>query len=158
MRIARPHANPNRKDPYDAFRFRVEIESLRVGGFSDASGIAFEADVETFREGGYNADERHLLSAVKSSGRVVLKRGLGDVQSLWRWFGEVATGRIRRRNLTIWLVSPDDARKDLRGWLFLKACPVKWAGPDFHAKTSEVAIESVEFIHQGQSDLVGSRT
>lgn len=41
-----------RKDPYRGFRFRVEIEGIIAGGFSEVSGLQVETQVEEHREGG----------------------------------------------------------------------------------------------------------
>ena len=136
-----------RTDPYGAFRYAVEIDQLVVGGFSDVAGLTFEAEVESFREGGFNGQDRQLAGATKSSGRLVLKRGLGDAQELWNWFREVAAGRMRRRDLSVLLINAE--RSEVMRWKFTRSCPVKWVGPDLRAKTSEVAVESVEFVHEG---------
>jgi phage tail-like protein len=137
----------NPGDPYVAFRYAVEIDQLVVGGFSEVGGLAFETEVEAFREGGYNDNERQLPGAVKDSGRLVLKRGLGDTQALWKWFRDVAKGTLQRRDLSVLLIDADF--NELRRWKFTRACPVKWSGPALLARSSEVAIEAVEFVHEG---------
>ena len=147
-----------RTDPYDAFRFKVRIQGKEVGSFSDVTGLTFEADVETFREGGFNGDQRYLPGPAKSSGRIVLKRGLGKTTELWDWFANVAAGRISRHDMTISLTSGEDGATPLRSWDFIDACPVKWSGPELHAKTADIAFESIEFVHRGQARLTGSRS
>jgi phage tail-like protein len=139
----------NDNDPYAAFRYAVEIDQLVVGGFSEVSGLSFEAEVETFREGGFDGPERQLPGARKSTGRLVLKRGLGDARELWDWFRIVAAGQMKRRNLAVLLLDAD--LHELRRWTFTRACPVKWSGPDLRAKASEVAAEALEFVHEGLS-------
>jgi phage tail-like protein len=136
-----------RKDPYGSYQYAVEIDQLVVGGFAEVTGLGFEADVESFREGGYNGHERQLPGAVKASARLVLKRGMGDAQELWDWFNNVAGGRLQRRDLSVLLVDAD--RSELRRWKFTRACPVKWSVSDLRAKNSEVAIEALEFVHEG---------
>ena len=47
-------------DPFTAFRFLVAFDQddhTVIGGFSDASGLSAETEVETFREGGVNTTE-----------------------------------------------------------------------------------------------------
>jgi phage tail-like protein len=34
-------------------------------------------------------------------------------------------------------------------WVFEKACPVKWSGPDLRAGSADVAFESIELVHRG---------
>src|SRR4029077_16254277 len=68
------------KDPFASFRFAVKIGNAdpadRVCGFSEASGLSVETDVETFREGGVNTHEIQLAGPSKFPSKLVLKRGL----------------------------------------------------------------------------------
>ncbi|MFT3721508.1 phage tail protein [Pseudorhodoferax sp.] len=136
-----------RQDPYDGFRFVVEIDQLVVAGFSEVSGLGQESQVECFREGGYNAGERELPGAAKAAARLVLKRGQDDSRELSDWFRAVVAGRVQRRDVSVLLV--DAEQRELRRWKFLRACPVKWAGSDLRARDAEPAVESVEFVHEG---------
>jgi phage tail-like protein len=136
-----------RTDPYAAFRYAVEIEQIVVGGFSEIGGLAFESDIEAFREGGNNDSERQLVGAIKAPSRLVLRRGLGDATGLWEWFRDVVSGRIERRDVSVLLV--DAERNEQMRWKFVRACPVKWSGPELKARSSEVAVESIEFVHEG---------
>lgn len=135
------------RDPYGAYRFKVEIDGHVVAAFSEASGLAVEAEVETFREGGVNDAERQLAGPAKHASRLLLKRGLGDEQVLWPWCRQVLQGEVRRKDVSILLL--DAAGDEQRRWVFAQACPVKWSGPELKAQVSEVAFESVEFVHQG---------
>lgn len=136
------------RDPYLSFRFKVEIKQLMVGGFTEASGLGFETQVETFREGGDNLYEQQLAGPTKNPSRLTLKRGLGDRDALWSWYQRVIQGRIQRMDISVLLLDRS-IDKELMRWNFLKACPVKWTGPDLRAGTAEVAFESIEFIHNG---------
>jgi phage tail-like protein len=142
-----------RKDPYASFRFKVEIDSLDVSGFSEATGLSFETDVETFREGGENTHERQLAGPSKFPARLILKRGLADADALWSWYQDVMSGRIKRRTVKIKLLDPDPGNDELDKyrwqWVFREACPVKWSGPEFRAGNAEVAFESIELVHRG---------
>jgi phage tail-like protein len=135
------------KDPYLSYRFRAEIDGLQVGGFNEVSGLTFENEVETFREGGVNAHERQLPGPAKYASRVVLKRGVADADDLWSWYSDVMQGIIARKTLKITLL--DGMGNETRGWIFRNACPVKWIGPTFQAGASQIAFESVELVHEG---------
>jgi phage tail-like protein len=133
-------------DPYGAFRFRVEILGLQVGGFTEVSGVEREVQVEDFREGGLN-DFTHKLAGVTKYPNLVLKRGIADATELWAWHQDVVNGKIDRRQMTIVLV--DTAGRDTWRWVFEKAYPVKWSGASLNVSTSAVLVESVEFVHNG---------
>lgn len=135
------------KDPFASFRFRAEIDGLQVSGFSEVTGLAFESDVQTFQVGGVNTHEWQLNGPTKFPSKLTLKRGLADADALWSWYQDVMNGRIKRKNVTITLLNHADEEK--WRWVFSKACPVKWSGPEFRAGTAEVAFESIELIHMG---------
>jgi len=136
-----------RTDPYLSFRFRVKIDHLDVASFSEVTGLGFETEVETFREGGMNECERQLPGPSKHPARLSLKRGVGDWDALWSWYQDVMSGRIERNDITICLL--DSAGNEKRWWTFREACPVKWVGPDLRAEGAAVAFETVELVHRG---------
>ena len=138
---------PRKEDPYASFRFNVEIDGLKVSGFSEASGLAIETAVETFREGGENTHEIELAGPSKFASKLTLKRGLADADALWSWYQEVMSGLIKRKNVTITLLN--HAGEEKWHWVISKACPVKWSGPEFRAGTADVAFESIELVHRG---------
>src|SRR4051812_1931181 len=99
-------------DPLVAFRFAVEIDQLVVGGFNEVSGLSFEAEVETVREGGSNGAPRQLPGAMKDSGRIALKRGMADRSALWDWFLQVMGGQLKRRDLSVLML--DSGQQEVR--------------------------------------------
>lgn len=133
-------------DPYGSFRFRVEILGLRVGGFTEVSGLDREVQLEDFREGGLN-DYTHKLATVTKYQNLTLKRGLADATDLWGWHQDVVNGRIERRQVTVVLI--DISGRDTWRWVVDKAFPVKWSGASLNASTNAVFVESVELAHHG---------
>ena len=136
-----------RRDPYAAFRFRVEVEGLIVGGFSEVTGLDAEVLVEEYREGGVNGFVHRLPTGTRYPANVVLHRGLGDVDGLWTWFERTAAGVVERRNGSVVVLGPDGT--DAVRWNFFGAYPVRWSGPQLRADGSTAAIERVELTHRG---------
>lgn len=134
-------------DPYLSFRFRVEIDNLDVGGFSEVTGLQVEVELHDYREGGANDAIRRFAGPVKYPSNLILKHGIMDADTLWQWQQEVMGGTIQRRNATIVLL--DSAGQDRRRWDFQDVCPVRWSGPDLRAGTAEVAVETLELTHRG---------
>jgi phage tail-like protein len=137
----------DRNDPYLGFNFRVEIEGIVVGGFSEVSGLQIEIESESFREGGVNEYMRQLPGPAKYPSNLVLKRGLTDDDALWSWHRDVVRGQIARKNGSVVLC--DLTGEEQWRWNFLNAFPVKWLASDFHAGTAEVVIETLELVHEG---------
>lgn len=138
-----------RADPYAAFNFLVEIGGLAVGGFTEASGLQVEVEVETYREGGVNEYAHQLAGPARYPNNLVLKHGLTDMDTLWKWIQDAARGRIRRQNGSIVLL--DFAGNEKRRWNFKDAYPVRWVGPELRAGTAEIAFEMIELVHRGIS-------
>ena len=140
------------QDPFASFRFAVKIGNAdvdtdtRVCGFSEASGLVVETEVETLREGGVNTHEIQLAGPSKFPSRLVLKRGLAEAH-LWSWYQDVMRGKVDRKTVTV--ILQDYAGQARWQWVFTLACPVKWSGPEFRAGTAEVAFESIELVHRG---------
>lgn len=134
------------KDPYSVFNFIVEINSTQIGGFSEASGLQAETEYESIREGGIN-DYEHKVARITKYPNLTLKRGLIDAEELWQWHENVINGAVERK--TIAIVLRDSLREEKWRWVFNDAYPVKWSGSDLNATSNTVALETVEFAHNG---------
>ena len=135
-------------DPFHVFNFFVEVEGLLVAGFSECSGLQVETEIQEYAEGGLN-DYTHHFRGRTNYPPLILKRGLTLNNQLWRWHQGVIEGKFERKNGTIYLL--DKTHVPVTWWNFKKAFPSKWTGPELRATSNDVAIESVELIHQGLS-------
>jgi phage tail-like protein len=134
-----------RHDPLAAFNFRVEIDGSAVAGFTECSGLESETDVIQYREGG---DARiRLIPGQTTYSAITLKRGFVVDRSLWEWRQQVVTGQAFRRNVSIVLMN--EARQEVARWNLADAWPSKWHGPDLNGRASDVAIETLEIVHEG---------
>ena len=134
-----------RPDPYKAFRFRVEIDGAIEGGFQSVGGLERQSQIEPYREGGVNHFE-HQLVTFTNYPALVLKRGLVDAD-LWDWHQSVIDGQVERKTLSVMLV--DDGGNEVWRWICADAFPSKWSLSDLDAVGNNVAMESLEFVHQG---------
>ena len=134
-----------RQDPFRGFRFLVEIAGITSGGFARIKGLSREVKFESYREGGVNEYEHKLVTQVAYP-TLVLERGL-VADDLWTWAQATADGEIRRRNLRISL--HDEANGAAWAWQVSDALPVKWTVSDLDAQSSQVVMESLEFVHHG---------
>jgi phage tail-like protein len=135
-----------RNDPYGAFNFLVEIDSIAVAGFSECSGLTAETAVIEYREGSDVAGVRKLAGLTKLTA-IVLKRGITKDRDLWNWYKNIMNGSNDRRNGTVVLLAND--RTPVARWHFTNGWPAKWEGPHLKAKGNEVAIETLEIEHEG---------
>ncbi len=136
-----------RRDPYKGFNFLVEIDGNAAAAFSECSGLTTQTDVIEYREGADKRNSVRKLPGLTRYGPIVLKRGLTQDKTMWQWRQSIIEGVIDRRNISIVLL--DDARQPLMSFRIFEGWPSKWEGPALNAKASEVAIETLEIVHEG---------
>jgi phage tail-like protein len=141
-----PRREDKIKDPFGSFNFTLAIGGITVAGFSEVTGLNNETAPIDYREGTDPITPRRLPGLTKN-GNVTLKRGVTLETDLWDWRTKVLDGDIERKTVTISL--RDEKGKDPRvQWVLHEAWPSKYVGPDMKANASEVAIESLEIVHE----------
>jgi len=140
-------ATGDRNDPYRQFRYRVEIDGITQAGFSEVSFADTTTDPVEYREGN-ESPVFHKLSGLTKYGNIILKWGITDSMDLYNWRQQVIdTGaQGARKNISIILI--DEAGADKARWDIVEAWPTKYDPPDFSAKGNEVAIETLEIVHE----------
>ncbi len=134
-----------RKDPYAAFNFWVEIGDIIVAGFSEVSGLRIETEVYPIKEGGMNFFEHKLPKSTKFSD-ITFKRGITD-WDLYNWYLDIIYGNIIRKNGSI--VLRDQEKNELMRWDFYEAYPIKWEGSTFSSSGNSIATETLVLTHHG---------
>ena len=129
-----------RVDPYKNFRFLLEIDGITQAGFADCSGFGSNVDVIEYREGGDAATVRKLPGR-SSYPDITLKWGVTDSRELYDWHAAALNGQIARKNGSVVLL--DDTGQEKVRWNFFTAWPSKYQGPDFSAKSNDVAIDTL---------------
>lgn len=136
---------PHRNDPYKAFNFRVEIDSIARADFKEASGLGAETAVIEYRS--LEGTHARKLPGITKFQNIVLRWGTTKDRELWDWYENIRQGRPDRRNGSI--ILQDDQRNDVMRWNFFEGWICKLEGPALNATSNEVAIESIEIAHEG---------
>lgn len=134
--------------PHGSFRFKLEIDGLDAGGFSEVSGFDVTIDIKEYREG----DMPQTLSKVpglKKYSNIVLKKGLADSMVLYDWIMKGVEGEVERKTVTITLL--DQTESAVASWQVINAWPTKYTAPSFNASSSEVSIEQLDLAHEGMT-------
>ena len=134
--------------PHGKFNYKVEIDGLEAGGFSEVTGFDASIDVIEYREGDMTQTPLKI-PGLKKYGNITLKQGLVDSMVLYEWMTAALEGDVERKTLTTTLL--DIAGSPAASWQIINAWPVKYTAPDFNATSSEVAIESLEIAHEGMT-------
>jgi phage tail-like protein len=133
-------------DPFRAYCFFVEIQGIFVGGFTSVEGIQANVEVSTVREGGRN-DTEYKLAGQVTYGDLILNSGLTYVDPMWFWYKSTLSGKIQRRNGTIYLLSHRGI--PVAWWNFYHAWPTSWEGPRFDSTQTLVASQRFTLAHEG---------
>ncbi|WP_406661836.1 phage tail protein [Methanolobus sp. ZRKC3] len=139
---------PDRNDPYRQFRFRIEIDGIGQAGFSECNFADTTTEPIEYREGNEPTVFRKL-SGLTKYGNITLKWGITDSLDLYNWRQQVIdTGaEDARKNMSIILI--DEAGSDKARWNIEQAWPSKYDPTDLSAKGNDVAIETLEIVHEG---------
>ncbi|WP_457593483.1 phage tail protein [Hydrogenimonas sp.] len=140
-----------RNFPLLNYRYRVEIDGLVVAGFSEVSGLVTEIETEEYKEGG--ADFVHKLPGGIKQSNIVLKKGMGISNDLMNWYGAVVNaltyGKPLPKSESVYISVIDEKGEEKIRFLIKRAYPVKWSGPELKGTGSDVAIETIELVHEG---------
>lgn len=134
--------------PHGKFRYKVEIDGLEAGGFSEVTGFDASIDVIEYREGDMVTTPMKI-PGLKKYGNITLKQGLATSRVLYDWITVGVTGAVDRKTITITLLDEEEA--PAASWQVINAWPTKYTAPDFNATSSEIAIETLEIAHEGMT-------
>jgi phage tail-like protein len=136
-------------DPATVARFHLKIGSDPIGHFQECSGLQVEYETLEWAEGGQN-DFVHKLRGRAKYPNLVLKLGVTHEKKLTKWFRD-CSDKTKRFDLTLELLAGDG--KAIRKYAFMNAYPVKWTGPNLNAAQNNAAIETIEIVHQGFTEV-----
>jgi len=131
--------------PIGNYRFKIEIDGIQVGGFSEIKGFSTSMNTFEYQEGGINA-YAHTFAAGYKHENLTLIRGFLD-KSLLDWYKKIKQGQIELKSGSVVLL--DSKNKELVRWNFNDAYPVKFQSDPLSALGSEIVMESLELVHSG---------
>ena len=145
--------DPKKNYPLPKFHFQLVWGGTRVG-FTEVSGLDFETEVIEYREGHSPAYHKTKQPGLTKYSNITLKRGtfLGDFEYFeqWRKTFMFQEGKEKfRRDVTINLLNEE--HQPIISWTLSKAWPSKIQSTDLKADANEVAIETMELVHEGLS-------
>lgn len=141
--------------PIPKFHFRVEWGNDFRVGFTEVSGLDFETEVIEYREGSSKRYVKTKQAGLQKFSNITLKRGTfeGDFDYYKEWRKTVffqegnKTGSMYRKTVTIKLLNEN--HEPIITWKLLNAWASKIQSTDLKADANEVAIETMELVHEG---------
>lgn len=138
----------NQVDPNIGFRFAVMVDGVNNAAFTEFKLPNLDVQTADIQEGGQNTYV-HKLPVRVSVGSATLRHGITKDLTLLKWYLQVLKGDLDNALRQVTVVMYDITHEPVMTWTFRNACPVKWTGPTLKADDNGVAIEEIEFIHQG---------
>ena len=133
--------------PLPKFHFQVEWGGSKIG-FTEVSGLDITTEVIEYRDGASPEYSKVKMPGQRKFSNITLKRGTFKADNqFYLWFNTVSLNTIERRNLTIALLNEN--HEPVIVWKVKNAWPTKLTATDLKADGNEVAIESVELVHEG---------
>jgi phage tail-like protein len=146
--VAASPAQPgNLTDPYRAYNFKLLINNVTGGHFTEVGGLGVQVERISYREAGNNAVVRAIPGRVTYPS-VTLRYGLTSSADLWEWLMTAVEGRVDRRNVSVVMLDPAGAGEVLR-WNLVNAWPEEWYGAPLDAMSRSLAIETLVLAHEG---------
>jgi phage tail-like protein len=88
------------------------------------------------------------MPGMQKFSNITLKRGtFKSDNEFFEWWNSVSLNTIERRNITISLLN--ESHEPVVIWKIKNAWPTKIQSTDLKADANEVAIESMEIVHEG---------
>jgi phage tail-like protein len=128
-----------RVDPFRGYNFKLEIQGITEGHFTDCTGMGVKLGVIEYGEGGTRAITRKLPGPVRYAD-VTLSYGVTVSRQLWDWLMSAIEGKVQRKNVSVVLLDPDGVTEVLR-WDLIDAWPCEWRGAPLDALSAQIAIE-----------------
>ncbi len=134
-------------DPYRAYNFKLLINNITNGHFTEVTGLGVHVERISYREAGNNSIVRAIPGRVTYP-PVCLRFGLTSTGEMWDWLLTAVNGVVNRRNVSIVMLDPAGSTEVLR-WNLLNAWPQEWSGAPLDAMSRELAIETLTLAHEG---------
>jgi len=133
--------------PLVKFHFQVEWSGTKIG-FTEVSGLDLESEVVEYRDGASPEYSKIKMPGMQKFSNITLKRGtFATDNEFFNWWNTVKLNTIERRDITISLLNEE--HEPVITWKVKNAWPAKVQSTDLKADGNEVAIESMEIVHEG---------
>jgi phage tail-like protein len=136
--------------PLSKFHFEVDWGEGRKGAFTEVSGLDVETEVIEYREGSSKEYSKIKMPGMKKYSNLTFKRGTfaGD-NDFYAWLNTIKLNQVERTSITISLLNEE--HEAVVTWEVKNAWPTKVQSTDLKADGNEVAIETMEVVHEGLS-------
>lgn len=131
-------------DPYRSYNFKLDINGISEGHFTECSGLNVKVETISYREAGANQLVRKIPGPVDYAA-VTLRYGVTNSRELWDWLMTAVEGSVERKNVSIVLLDSSGSSEVMR-WNLQDAWPSEWQGAALNATDRAIAIDSLTLV------------
>ncbi|MFZ6756071.1 phage tail protein [Undibacterium sp. Ji50W] len=133
--------------PMPKFYFKVMWGKNEMA-FQEVSGLDVQSEEIKYRSGNSPIFSVVKMPGMKKYSNITMKKGVfkGD-NKFWDWLDKIKLNTIERISVTISLL--DEKGGDTMIWELSNAWPTKITSTDLKSEGNEVAIETIEIVHEG---------
>ncbi len=133
--------------PMPKFFFNVTWGGNEIA-FQEVSGLDVQSEEIKYRHGNSKQFSVIKMPGMKKYGNVTMKKGVfkGD-NKFWDWLKQIEMNTIKRVPVIISLLDQKGAA--VMVWTLTNAWPTKISSTDLKSEGNEVAIETIEIVHEG---------
>lgn len=134
--------------PLPKFYFSVDIGEFTDLAFQEVSGLDIEADVIEYRHGNSPVHSVIKMPGLKKYADITLKKGVFTKDNrFYDWLSQISLNTYKRLTVIIRLLNEDT--QPMMTWTLTNAWPKQVTSTDMNSQSSEAAIESIVFVHEG---------
>jgi len=136
--------------PLPKFYFSVDIGDQTDLPFQEVSGLDIDADVIEYRHGNSPIHSVIKMPGLKKYGDITLKKGVFTTDNkFYDWISMISLNTYKRLTVVIRLLDEKGTAK--MTWTLTHAFAKQITPTDMNSSTSEAAIETIVFTHEGLS-------
>jgi phage tail-like protein len=134
--------------PIPRFHFQVEWGGAKLS-FTEVTGLDMEREIIEYRHSDSKDFNKIGMPGRLKNNIITLKRGKFESDFDFNtWLEYVSNERVEKRHdVTIRLLN--EKHNPISSWTAVRCFPVKITAPDLKSGANEIAVESIELIHEG---------
>lgn len=134
--------------PISKFYFSVDFGfGIKDSAFQEVSGLDVVVQPIEYRSGNSKKFDPVKIPGT-TNGNITLKKGVFHKDDqFFDWYTSIEMNTIKRKNITIKLL--DESGTPTMIWVLQNAWPTKITGTAFKSDGNEVAVETIELVHEG---------
>lgn len=134
--------------PLPKFYFMVDWGSTTNIPFQEVSGLEIQAEALEYRHGNSPVFSKINMPGMVKNNNITMKKGVfANDNTFWDWYAKIKMNTIERQNVVIKLL--DEGGNPTMTWTLNNAWPTKISSTDLKSESNEVAVESIEIMHEG---------